>query len=119
MKFERKKLLILVILAIILAFTIIVIVNIKNNFSEKEVYVNYEGSILENIKQYESDLRQITCYCGCEHTDLYNCYEEGMLTECGLCMKEYETYLEMRPKYSIQEISDYIDNKWGDNERGK
>lgn len=74
---------------------------------------NVEGNILDNIEGYEQDLRQITCYCGCEHTDLYNCYEEDMLTECGLCMKEYKTYLGMKDSNTIKEISAYVDNRWG------
>ena len=85
-------------------------------FKEAKVSENkdiIQNSPVEGIEQYEGDLRQITCYCGCEHTDLYNCYEENMLTDCGLCMKEYDTYLEMKDQHSIQEISDYIDNKWG------
>ena len=74
--------------------------------------LNGSLNLVEGIENYESDLRQITCYCGCEHTDLYNCYEEGMLTNCGTCMGEYKDYLSMKNTNTIQEISTYINQKY-------
>lgn len=94
-----------------------ILFNLNGSVIEDKENTNENLDILRNIKNYKQDLRQITCYCGCEHTDLYNCYEEDMLTECGLCMKEYKTYLEMKDSNTIEEISDYIDNKWGKNEK--
>lgn len=108
-KMEGKKILIIT-TALVTALIFMLIFN-----ANKDTAYGQEN-ILKNIGQYEEDLRQITCYCGCEHTDLYNCYEEDMLNDCGLCMKEYETYLEMRNEKSIEDISDYIDKKYGKNE---
>ena len=73
-----------------------------------------ETKALSEITNYKSDLRQIHCYCGCDHTDLYNCYEEDMLTNCGTCMNEYKDYLSLKDNYTISEISSIIDEKYKD-----
>lgn len=84
----------------------------KAVYKEKTLDSYSQKGIVENIEQYQTDLRQITCYCGCEHTDLYNCYEEGMLTNCGTCMSEYKEYLSLKDTKTIQEISNIIDEKY-------
>lgn len=89
---------------------VVTLLIVNSNYLIPEKNINH----LEEIEQYEKDLTQITCYCGCEHTSLYNCYEEGMLTNCGVCMKEYETYLELKETKSVEEISKLIDEKYGE-----
>jgi hypothetical protein len=66
------------------------------------------------MEENKQDFQQITCHCGCDHTDLHNCYEEGMLTNCGVCMKEYEDYKSLKQEgKTIKEISDIIDERYG------
>ena len=113
-----KKYFVLISIALVLGiFFFAVFSNIQNTgevIKEGEYSgKSYNSSFsVEGIENYKSDLRQIHCYCGCDHTDLYNCYEEGMLTNCGICMGEYKDYLSMKSTKTIQEISAYIDQKY-------
>lgn len=118
---KQTKIFSLTMLAIlILAITSFVLVGNKVTTTGQAIRTEVQNqekdysqpSLVDGIEKYESDLRQITCYCGCNHTDLYNCYEENMLTNCGTCMGEYKDYLSMRNTNTIQEISAYIDQKY-------
>jgi len=108
----NKKLIIGALLAVVVVIVITFSLNL--GFIGNAVQKETEPASVKDIGKYESDLGEIACYCDCEHTDLYDCYEKGMLINCGLCMKEYETYLEMKDEKSIEEISEYIDNRWGE-----
>jgi hypothetical protein len=33
-------------------------------------------------------LKDLPCYCGCNHDSIWQCYEEGMLSGCGVCKQE-------------------------------
>lgn len=104
------------ILVIAIAIAILVHLNStgKISYNEKNISTYSQNGILDNIQQYKSDLRQIHCYCGCDHTDLYNCYEGKMLSNCGTCMGEYKDYLSLRGTKPIGEISKFIDEKYKD-----
>lgn len=71
-------------------------------------------SLRLSVEKNKDDLQQITCYCGCDHTDLYDCYEEDMLTNCGVCMNEYNDYQALKQEgKSIKEISQIIYQDYG------
>lgn len=99
-----KRKILFTFLGIFILVATLFIINLNNTKSQ--------DNVLDNIQQYEEDLKQIECYCGCDDGDLYECYEEGMLTNCGICMNEYETYLELKDEKTIEEISDIIDEKY-------
>ena len=68
-------------------------------------------------------LSKIKCYCGCleqDHKNNRDCFfnEDGsfdlMGLNCGLCVKTALTAKEMLSQgKTVQEISDYVDNRWG------
>ena len=95
-------------------FVFLILIGIASYALSMKINGHAVSDPLKNIVNYKSDLRQIHCYCGCDHTDLYNCYEEGMLTNCGVCMNEYKDYLSLKGDHSIGEISKIIDKKYED-----
>ena len=68
-------------------------------------------------------LSTVKCYCGClrqGHHNNRDCFinDDGsfdlMGLNCGLCVKTALTAKQMLAEgKSVQEISDYVDNKWG------
>lgn len=106
-KMKRKNRLVITSILIVTFVALIFTFNINTESQSKLTN-------LDDIEKYREDLIQITCYCGCEHTSLYNCHEEGMLTNCGICMKEFEDYQELKEEgKTIKEISDIIDRRYG------
>lgn len=80
-------------------------------YSDKDVE---PSDLQKHVEENKEELSEIACHCGCEHTSLYNCYEEGMLTNCGVCMNEYEEYKMLKDEgKDIKTISDIIDDKYG------
>jgi hypothetical protein len=78
--------------------------------SEKSDASDQIGRYMEQNRQ---ELEQVKCYCGCDHTSLYDCYEEKMLTNCGICMGEYNDFRDIKGQgKNISEISAYIDSKY-------
>lgn len=69
-------------------------------------------------------LSQIRCYCGClkngsGHKNNLDCFFNDdrsfdlMSLNCGLCIKTALTAKQMLSEgKSVQEISDYVDNRW-------
>jgi len=71
-------------------------------------------------------LSKVKCYCGCMqnqgHKNNRDCFinEDGsfdlMGLNCGLCVKTALTAKQMLAEgKSVQEISDYVDSRWGHN----
>lgn len=69
-------------------------------------------------------LSKVKCHCGCMktqgHKNDHDCFmnEDGsfdlMGLNCGLCVKTALTAKQMLAEgKSVQEISDYVDNRWG------
>lgn len=71
-------------------------------------------------------LSQVKCYCGCldqGHDDNRDCFfnDDGSIDlmglNCGLCVKTAIVSQELLSEgKTIQEISDYVDNRWGPKE---
>lgn len=93
----------------------------KNNASS-EIAQAYRFA-LENPQNVLSTVR---CYCGCMqnqgHRNNRDCFinKDGgfdlMGLNCGLCVKTALTAKQMLSEgKTVQEISDYVDSKWGKN----
>ena len=93
---------------------------LKGNNAGSEVAEAYRFA-LENPQNV---LSQVRCYCGCiqnqGHKNNRDCFfnEDGsfdlMGLNCGLCVKTALTAKEMLSQgKTVQEISDYVDNRWG------
>ena len=113
-KTKQKKILAIAGFVLMLAIALAISFHVNAQAQEHKEGLNVSNlqGLLQNITQYRADMRQIHCYCGCDHTDLYNCYEEGMLTNCGTCMGEYKDYLSLRNTMPIQEISQIINDRY-------
>lgn len=94
---------------------------LKQNNATAEIVGAYKFA-LENP---QGVLSKVKCYCGCltngsGHKNNRDCFfnEDGsfdlMGLNCGLCIKTALTSKQMLAEgKSVQEISDYVDGKWG------
>lgn len=90
--------------------------NAKGEVAEAYIFAQ------ENPRQVLSKVR---CYCGClnqGHQNSRDCFinEDGsfdlMGLNCGLCVKTALVAKQMLAEgKSVQEISDFVDNRWGKN----
>lgn len=94
---------------------------LQRNNAQGEVAEAYKFA-LENPQNILSDVK---CYCGClsqGHKNSKDCFinENGtfdlMGLNCGLCVKTALAAKQMLAGgKSVQEISDFVDNRWGKN----
>lgn len=69
-------------------------------------------------KQIPEILRQLFCYCGCdhmdEHTSLFDCYKDDHSVGCSYCQGEAIMAFKMNKKgCSIADIQKSVDLNWG------
>lgn len=92
------------------------------------VYTDHTQNLYAAVEDVENILKEVKCYCGCMdnsaiHDSLHRCFiagqdEKGVKwtdhgAQCGTCLAELEDAKRLKDEgKSLQEIKDFIDNKY-------